>query len=157
MYHGYVQDERYIACEHRDVRRDCVSFARPVIWCAARLCSGWTVFRDWAHGCAARLSQSCTAFHRYSCELNSVLSKLSGAGAGVLPTRTRYEYVPVTSFSTPVSQGPARQYPHPSFSLTVVHLSESTIARLLFYKTDPNYSGRSRLCDRIHCPVNFIS
>ena len=25
---GYVQDERYIAIEHRDVRRDCVSFAR---------------------------------------------------------------------------------------------------------------------------------
>jgi hypothetical protein len=24
----YVQDERYIAIEHRDVRRDCVSFAR---------------------------------------------------------------------------------------------------------------------------------
>ena len=25
---GYVQDERYIASEHRDVRRDCVKFAR---------------------------------------------------------------------------------------------------------------------------------
>jgi hypothetical protein len=25
---GYVQDERYIAIEHMDVRRDCVSFAR---------------------------------------------------------------------------------------------------------------------------------
>ena len=25
---GYVQDERYIAIEHKDVRRDCVSFAR---------------------------------------------------------------------------------------------------------------------------------
>ena len=24
----YVQDERYIAIEHMDVRRDCVSFAR---------------------------------------------------------------------------------------------------------------------------------
>ncbi|MDX2419183.1 MAG: hypothetical protein QNK19_17120, partial [Xanthomonadales bacterium] len=24
---GYVQDERYIAIEHMDVRRDCVSFA----------------------------------------------------------------------------------------------------------------------------------
>ena len=28
---GYVQDERYIAIEHRDVRRDCVSFAQPII------------------------------------------------------------------------------------------------------------------------------
>ena len=28
---GYVQDERYIAGEHMDVRRDCVSFARPVV------------------------------------------------------------------------------------------------------------------------------
>ena len=27
---GYVQDERYIAREHMDVRRDCVSFARLV-------------------------------------------------------------------------------------------------------------------------------
>ena len=27
----YVQDERYIAGEHMDVRRDCVKFARPVI------------------------------------------------------------------------------------------------------------------------------
>ena len=27
----YVQDERYIAIEHMDVRRDCVSFARPKI------------------------------------------------------------------------------------------------------------------------------
>ena len=25
---GYVQDERYIAIEHMDVRRDCVNFAR---------------------------------------------------------------------------------------------------------------------------------
>ena len=25
---GYVQDERYIAIEHRDVRRDCVNFAQ---------------------------------------------------------------------------------------------------------------------------------
>ena len=29
---GYVQDERYIAGEHMDVRRDCVSFARLVGW-----------------------------------------------------------------------------------------------------------------------------
>ena len=28
---GYVQDERYIASEHMDVRRDCVSFARVQI------------------------------------------------------------------------------------------------------------------------------
>jgi hypothetical protein len=34
---GYVQDERYIAIEHRDVRRDCVSFARPIIGCCAKL------------------------------------------------------------------------------------------------------------------------
>ena len=27
----YVQDERSIAIEHRDVRRDCVSFARQLI------------------------------------------------------------------------------------------------------------------------------
>ena len=27
----YVQDERYIAIEHMDVRRDCVSFARGLI------------------------------------------------------------------------------------------------------------------------------
>ena len=32
---GYVQDERYIAIEHMDVRRDCVSFARPIIGCCA--------------------------------------------------------------------------------------------------------------------------
>jgi len=25
---GYIQDERYIAGEHMDVRRDCVKFAR---------------------------------------------------------------------------------------------------------------------------------
>jgi len=25
---GYVQDERYIAIEHMDVRRDCLGFAR---------------------------------------------------------------------------------------------------------------------------------
>ena len=35
---GYVQDERYIAREHMDVRRDCVSFAQPVSYRAARLC-----------------------------------------------------------------------------------------------------------------------
>ena len=29
---GYVQDERYIAGEHMDVRRDCVNFARLVGW-----------------------------------------------------------------------------------------------------------------------------
>ena len=28
---GYVQDERYIAMEHMDVRRDCVSFAQRII------------------------------------------------------------------------------------------------------------------------------
>ena len=28
---GYVQDERYIAGEHMEVRRDCVSFARLVV------------------------------------------------------------------------------------------------------------------------------
>ncbi len=32
---GYVQDERYIAIEHMDVWRDCVSFARPIIGCCA--------------------------------------------------------------------------------------------------------------------------
>ena len=26
----YVQDERYIAIEHTDVRRDCVNFAQPI-------------------------------------------------------------------------------------------------------------------------------
>jgi hypothetical protein len=29
---GYVQDERYIAIEHMDVRRDCVSFAQHTNW-----------------------------------------------------------------------------------------------------------------------------
>ena len=29
---GYVQDERYIAGEHMDVRRDCVSFARRIFF-----------------------------------------------------------------------------------------------------------------------------
>ena len=33
----YVQDERYIAGEHKDVRRDCVSLAQHNN-CAARLC-----------------------------------------------------------------------------------------------------------------------
>ena len=28
---GYVQDERYIAIEHMDVRRDCVSFAQSLV------------------------------------------------------------------------------------------------------------------------------
>ena len=28
---GYVQDERYIAIEHMDVRRDCVNFAHCFI------------------------------------------------------------------------------------------------------------------------------
>ena len=28
---GYVQDERYIAIEHMDVRRDCVSFAQLIV------------------------------------------------------------------------------------------------------------------------------
>jgi len=29
----YVQDERYIAIEHMDVRRDCVSFAQRLATC----------------------------------------------------------------------------------------------------------------------------
>ena len=33
---GYVQDERYIAIEHMEVRRDCVSFAHGVIRCAVQ-------------------------------------------------------------------------------------------------------------------------
>ena len=28
---GYVQDERYIAGEHMDVRRDCVSLAQRMV------------------------------------------------------------------------------------------------------------------------------
>ena len=28
---GYVQDERYIAIEHMDVRRDCVSLAQRIV------------------------------------------------------------------------------------------------------------------------------
>ena len=28
---GYVQDERYIAGEHMDVRRDCVNRAQPLV------------------------------------------------------------------------------------------------------------------------------
>ena len=34
---GYVQDERYIAGEHMDVRRDCVSLAQPINECAAHV------------------------------------------------------------------------------------------------------------------------
>ena len=30
---GYVQDERYIAIEHMDVRRDCVNFAQRFLTC----------------------------------------------------------------------------------------------------------------------------
>ena len=32
---GYVQDERYIAGEHMDVRRDCVKFAQGPRMCGA--------------------------------------------------------------------------------------------------------------------------
>jgi hypothetical protein len=35
---GYVQDERYIAREHMDVRRDCVSFARCMVQDVRRDC-----------------------------------------------------------------------------------------------------------------------
>jgi hypothetical protein len=31
LQRDYVQDERYIAIEHMDVRRDCVNLARPVL------------------------------------------------------------------------------------------------------------------------------
>jgi hypothetical protein len=36
---GYVQDERYIAIEHMDVRRDCSVVARQLIKPAVRLLS----------------------------------------------------------------------------------------------------------------------
>jgi len=39
---GYVQDERYIAKEHMDVRRDCVNFALRVI--RSGLCQFCTLF-----------------------------------------------------------------------------------------------------------------
>jgi len=42
---GYVQDERYIAIEHMDVRRDCVSFARPINYSPARLCQFCTAYQ----------------------------------------------------------------------------------------------------------------
>ena len=50
VMNGYVQDERYIAIEHMDVRRDCVNFAQRL-----------------TQGCAARLCQFCTAFNAGMC------------------------------------------------------------------------------------------
>ena len=42
---GYVQDERYIAIEHMDVRRDCCSFAQSLVTSMAAEVM-WSLFQD---------------------------------------------------------------------------------------------------------------
>ena len=65
---GYVQDERYIAIEHMDVRRDCVSFAQcqmdsaylEIDWCFVKVAK---VARYLSSGLAVNTSMYALARH----------------------------------------------------------------------------------------------
>ena len=85
----YVQDERYIAREHMDVRRDCVSFAR----CLAQGCAGAvrvSFARCLVHGCVARL-----------CQIRTACLNLPGRQGGVVSYfRTCREPIHGGAFST---------------------------------------------------------
>ena len=68
----YVQDVRYIAGEHMDVRRDCVSFARHINYRAARLCQFCTAYQlpcgaivSVLHGISITVRRDCVGFARH--------------------------------------------------------------------------------------------
>ena len=98
---GYVQDERYIAGEHMDVRRDCVSFALHHM----------DVQRE-----ASRGSHKCL-----------VRFKLSSGGAGAridLPGHAQAHPVALDT-RLPASYGPGKSIPTPASAMSVLVLFES--------------------------------
>ena len=92
---GYVQDERYIAIEHMDVRRDCVNFAQRL-----------------TQGCAARLCQFCTASFYLPERQGGVVSCSGHAVNPSMGARTRL----------PVSHGPETRYHTPSATWVIIDL-----------------------------------